>query len=850
MRRITLPRAAGFFFLLLLFCLVLVYTQWPLKVDRLLYDSWVRLDQSSVPDDVVIVGIDADSIRDIGRWPWPRAQLAQLMEKLATHDIRAAAIDVYLTEKAPVPEDDKRLAAAIASLPLTVLPVVIDSSTDQFAREYVPVNDITRVVSMMGHVELPIDDDGIVRRVFLKAGVKHAHWSTLSLALLEVLESAPEQLPGYALNPKARSDVWVEDYEAWIPFYGESGTFTRISAGQILRDEVPVGALTDRIVFVGVTTKGLQDVVPTAVSILNSPMPGVEIHANIFASLRSGLMVERVNPYISIPVCFVLLFFMLFVYSRYSPEWGLLNAAAASLIPIIVSYALYHYARLWFAPLASSLPVLVSYLLWSRHRLLFVIRFLERERSNFDVGEVRRQVNEDEALVDFFESACRHLPVKAWRFSHNKSIYAGGEQLPDRRVAGGDDAWALRGDIYARRYPGKQALHIEFQIDDAAEGVEIAELIDSLSRIRSREKTIFFSDSIERLQSNALVLSSQLDWLRSVKAFSDSMLAGSPAGFAVWNAAGECIRANELVYQFVPEFTQNGELREFIYCIEQSEDADSRSQYMRKLLNDREKWQVTYRRGEQESIVNFRTVGERLSTRLVCASIVDVSDIRTSERARAEMVDYLSHDLRSPLISALCLLEKDDDPRIEQNINNSLAMMDNLLHVARADSLSDTQFQPLLLNAVLDNSLDQLLPQALSSNISFDVDTIDEDLWINGDAASLERAIINIMGNAIKYSPEDTTVTVRLDRQNTMAVLTVDDQGAGIAPDMLDKLFTRFRRDKSTAGEFKGIGLGLALVSRVVNLHSGNVAASNIDNGTRITLELPLEAKAIDLAAG
>jgi signal transduction histidine kinase len=486
-------------------------------------------------------------------------------------------------------------------------------------------------------------------------------------------------------------------------------------------------------------------------------------------------------------------------------------------------------------------------LFWSWHRLNYINRFLEREHSKSEVQNSRRQTNDNAALVDFFESAIRHLPLKAWRFSAGTDMYSGGYGLPERRVSGGDDAWALSDNVYARRYPGRQSLHIEFAIDHSAEGVEITELIDSLSRVRAREQTSLFNDSIERLQTNAQILSEQLEWLRSVKAFSDSMLAGSPAGFAVWNAAGECVRANDLAYQLVPGFSENAELLEFIHCID-SDDHENK-QYLQNLLLECKPWQVTYRKEEREIIINFRAVGNKLSNRLVCASIIDVSDIRTSERARAEMVEYLSHDLRSPLISALYLLDKNDDPRIESNINNSLSMMDNLLHVARADSLSEEQFQPLLLNAVLDNALDQLLPQALSRKIAFDIDTDDNDLWVNGDAASLERAFANIVGNAIKYSPEGSKVSVKLHRRDSMVELTIDDQGIGIAPDMLGKLFSRFKRDESTAGDIKGIGLGLALVSRVVNLHNGKVEASNLTKGTRITLQLPLEDSLLELTA-
>jgi signal transduction histidine kinase len=72
------------------------------------------------------------------------------------------------------------------------------------------------------------------------------------------------------------------------------------------------------------------------------------------------------------------------------------------------------------------------------------------------------------------------------------------------------------------------------------------------------------------------------------------------------------------------------------------------------------------------------------------------------------------------------------------------------------------------------------------------------------------------------------------------AVLQITDQGVGIDPAMMDELFTRFRRDATTSDKFKGIGLGLALVSRVVKQHGGDVSATSTGTGTRMTVRLPI----------
>ncbi len=839
-RKITLLGLLVFFCTLLFLVWLLQWSDSTRKVDRLIHDSWVRSYQRVVPDDVVIAAIDSYSLDELGRWPWPRDVQAQLFEQLAANGARAVVVDVLYVEPS-IAEDDARLAAAIDALPISILPVLTEGGGGRTATESLPISEITRTVTDLGHIFLPIDDDGIVRRVFLKSGFNQSHWPALSLAALQSLEEVSSPLPGRYNRQGGTDGLWVQNHEVLIPFYGPNGAFRRISAVDIARGNITQRQLAGKIVFFGLTTTGLGDVVPTPVSALDQPVPGVEIHANIFSALRDQSLVTIATPYLNLVVAILLLPLMLLMYSRAPPQWGFVTAVVGAGVPVVISLLLYRFARAWYPPLSASLPIFISYLFWSWHRLAYVNRFLEREQAKLEPHLPQRDSQSNSLLAEFFETASRHLPLRAWRFHSGADVFHGGSGLPDLRTESPEGSWLVRRGVYARTYTGIEPLHIELVIDDAEHGAAITHYVDTLARVRSRERASRMAGSIEQLQTNALKLSEQMDWLRSIKVFSETILDGSPTGFGVWNAAGECVRANRLIYRIVPEFSERADLVDFLASVGLHMHVEEEAHRLEQLVLERKPWQISHSADERELVVNLSCIGETLADRLICASVLDVSDIRTAERARAEMMDYLSHDLRSPLISALYLLEQHNDPRVEQNIQHSLSMMDDLLHVARADSLSESQFTPLLMNAVIDNSLDQMLPQALSRNIRFDVDTVDDDLWIDGDAASLERAVSNIVSNAIKYSPEQTTVRIHLCAENGHAVLTVDDQGVGIDPDMLGQLFTRFKRDPSTSSQFKGIGLGLALVSRVVSLHGGNVAASNIENGARITLALPLE---------
>jgi len=834
------------------FCLLLILT-WSLdwsratsKIDNLLHDSWVRLSQTEPPEDVVIVAIDTDSLHSIGRWPWPREVQSLLFQQLGQYGVKAAVIDVLFVEPSVEESIDEQLAAAVGSLETVILPVLTEGRLGN-SQVKLPVPGLMRLAEM-GHIMLPIDDDGIVRRVYLKGGRKTAHWPTLALAAYETIEQKVAELPGRRLEQSPYPTEWKEDYEVLIPFYGPRGTIPNVSAQSIIAGAAPKELLEGKVAFIGLTSTGLGDVVPTPVSALDQPIPGVEIHANIYSALLDGSLKTEIDSRLNILVALILFPLMLLVYSRARPQWGLLIATAGALVPLVMSFVLYRLAGSWYAPFSAVIPIFISYILWSWNRLNYLNRFLESETALLEPLSSMDNT-ENELLADFFRNAERHLPIQGWRFSAKGQRFSSKVEVPSSLELPPLNRWVSNNGIYSKRYSTPGKLEISLRVDDETMADELTGYIDTLARVQSRTKPAPLSGSIERLQINTLKLSDQVALLRNLSAFSDSILEGSPAGLIVWNAAGEMVRGNELVYELIPSLEDHVLLVDFIKKVsgEQQDDLDHRDN-LKELILDSASRQISYTAGEREMVINFNTVGDSLADRLVCATVIDVSDIRSAERARAEMVDYLSHDLRSPLISALYLLEGEEDgdvpaeinQRIQANINRSLNMMDDLLHVSRADSLSADNFEEVLFNAVVDNVLDQLLPQARSRDISFDVDTTDNDLWMSGDAASLERAVANVVGNSIKYSNEGGRISIRTQQDNDHVLLSVSDTGVGIDPAMMGDLFTRFKRDAKVAKKFQGIGLGLAMVARVVSQHGGEVNAVSPGTGTTIRMRLPL----------
>jgi len=850
-RGITLLSMALFFCLLLALTWFLGWSQATQKIDNLLHDNWVRLSQNTPPEQVAIAAIDPDSLRTLGRWPWPRDVQSLLFRQLSNYQVKAAVIDMLFIEPSADPSEDQALAQSVAGIDTVVLPLLTEGRLG--AQQKFPFPIMMREADDLGHIVLPIDNDGIVRRVFLKAGINTPLWSSLALSAFELLDTPVDneesELPGNRIPHSQLENNWEHDFEVLIPFYGPRGTIPNVSASSILDGSAPKEALEGKVVFVGLTSTGLGDVVPTPVSALDQPVPGVEIHANIYSALVDDRLKTRIDSRLNILVALILFPLMLLVYSRARPQWGLLIATIGSLLPILMSFVLYRIANSWYPPWSASIPLFISYILWSWNRLNYLNRFLEAETALLE-PLAQMDNSENELLADFFNTAERHLPIQAWRFSAKGQQFSSVKGLSRPTESPPMNRWVNAKGIYSKRYPTPGKLEINLAIEDELVAHEVTGYIDTLARIQSRSKPPALSGSIERLQINTLKLSDQVAWLRNLSAFSDSILEGSPAGLIVWNAAGEMVRGNELVFKLIPSLENNVLLVDFISKVtgKETEDDEDR-QRIQGLILDSTSWQITYQGGERESVINFNTVGDSLTDRLVCATVIDVSEIRSAERARSEMVDYLSHDLRSPLISALYLLESDDsgvgeeiNERTQANIHRSLTMMDDLLHVSRADSLSSDSFEEVFFNSVVDNALDQLLPQARSREIQFQIETTDEELWMSGDAASLERAVANVLGNAIKYSNEGGNVTISTEREDDHVLLQVSDDGVGIDPAMMGDLFTRFKRDAKVAKKFQGIGLGLALVARVVTQHGGSVNAVSPGKGTTIRMRLPLIA--------
>lgn len=825
------------------------------KMDRLIYDSWVRLHQSAPPDDLVIVGIDSNSVERNGRWPWSRNDQAQIINNLSASGASIILIDILYSEQSKNdPAADARLASAIAQSGRVILPIHTEGKgLDIGGGEKLPIPVVLEASRQLGHIFLPIDSDGIVRRVFLKAGFRRPHWPLLSLAAMDSLGLAPAELPGVRTSHTDRATKWVGDHEVMIPFHGPKSTFTTVAAYDVLTGNFDPAIFKGSTVFFGLTATGLGDAVPTPILGVDQPLPGVEVHANIYSALQSGTLIGQTGVWLAFVLVAVLIALLLMIYSRLRPRWGLLATIVLALVPVFLSFLLYRFANIWFAPLLSSIPLLMAFPLWSWHRLEYATRFLRAETNKLAMYDDDLGLSAGRPLASLFESAERHLDLKDW-FLLEDSVFQSstGFRRGDHAKTAGPE-WNVKDGLWVKRFASDQPLVVGFRFSDEPMNHRFAEFVDRASRVQSKISVPNTGGTIEGLQTDADRLSKQNQHILQLKALSDNIFAGSPTGLIVWNAVGEMVRCNDLAIEmFGTQSLENKTVYEFFSSLGKDPDLLDKEPFD-SILKAGENWQINYVRGDRELVIDFNVLGEKLTERLIVASAVDLSDIRRAERLRSELIEYLSHDLRSPLISSLYLVAqereqagKDADVtsflQVEANVNKTLKMIDDLLGLTRAEHLQVDQLQPVFYENIIESTIDQLLPQASQKQIKLTANDIEPDVWVTADSSLLERAFVNVVGNAIKYSPDTTKVTIETRIEGDSWITTeVTDQGIGIPADRIGKLFERFHRDPNVQKQFKGTGLGLALVATVIREHGGQIEARSEENvGTTISIRLPI----------
>ena len=246
---------------------------------------------------------------------------------------------------------------------------------------------------------------------------------------------------------------------------------------------------------------------------------------------------------------------------------------------------------------------------------------------------------------------------------------------------------------------------------------------------------------------------------------------------------------------------------------------------------------------------------------VVTATDIDAqkSAQRQAERANVlkdEFLATVSHELRTPLNAMLgwsqTLLDESLDAdrtrlaleAIARNARAQAELVADVLDVSRivTGKLSVEQAK-ISLSPAVHGALDVVRSAADAKSIALTATLHDEDCLVLGDTGRLKQVLWNLLSNAIKFTPKGGNVRIAMRNIDGDMNITIEDDGAGIAPEFLPFVFDRFRQaDSSSTRAYGGLGLGLAIVKQLVELHGGRVAVTSdgLGRGARFDVSLPI----------
>ena len=254
-----------------------------------------------------------------------------------------------------------------------------------------------------------------------------------------------------------------------------------------------------------------------------------------------------------------------------------------------------------------------------------------------------------------------------------------------------------------------------------------------------------------------------------------------------------------------------------------------------------------------DQVIPIRTVDDEIG-RLIATINDMIGRLHNSFAQVRQFSADASHELRTPLTVIrgeieLSLRSKKSPEEYRRVLESALeeilrltSIIDNLLTLAKAEQgLTHPNFSEVDLKDLVDELYEDstILAQWKQITVSLNVNT---PTTIVGDRVRLHQLFLNLIDNAIKYTPEGGSVTLALERQNGSAVFSVRDTGIGIPAEDIGRIFDRFYRvDKARSRELGGTGLGLSIAKWIVDLHRGTISvASEPGRGSTFTVQLPL----------
>ena len=847
--------------------------RWFRSIDAVFYDFVISHSFLSPSNDIIIVEIDDESLSEIGGWPWSRDKHAELLSHLSVASVVVFDIVFPDPQSSIIREAginskgksaDEVFSQAIAKHGSVVLPLYINESFELGApKEVLPIPILGESARQLGHVQIPFDEDGIARSIYLYTGVGEGYWPQLALTVSQLMGDATNEDRNRQITKLNPFEV-IEADQRYLRFVGPPNSIARVSYADVVSGSITDDIWRNKKVFVGATAQGMGDYISTPVGY----MPGVEFHANVLHSIEQNGFVQRPSL-LKTTIALTLLFIVCAALSvRFSPRQFLVSVVVLIVGALVVAVSGLTIFNWWYSVLPFCFGLAVLYPLWSWRRIEMALSFLQQELDDLNRAKPASQapINTD-SIARQFEGLYQAGITRSWRL---QPIYGDVAHRWPSYSFRDIDSWSEFRTVFPLNGSEQELFFKTVLSEKQCKKL----LVSMLEGVNGSSKGT--SDSFELVEQTIRKITEAQSEVEHIQTRMNSsmallqdavMLCDLSGGILFKNVAADQLFSKLVLGDSVVSlgeyfagktwsslcFRLLAEGEEIYEELTLSSQTFEKSQDLQQLLDRK----ILLCQGGKLELDSKSPNGSLLPDYYLFV-FTDVSQLRSAERGRREMLAFLSHDMRSPIVSQIATIAKtredktlDDNAddvleRLEQFGRKSLKYSEDFLQLTRAETVDKKEFYLVDLHGVIDGAVAEQQGFALQKNIRIKIERCQEDAWVEGDAQLLERAVSNLIGNAVQHSQPKSCISVVLETNPELRISIVD-QGAGMSKETIDSLFqphfrnrSQRRRQSAEGREQYGVnsyGLGLSFVHTVIIRHGGRIVVdSELGQGTEFKL--------------
>ncbi|GAB5493006.1 MAG: hypothetical protein Phog2KO_32210 [Phototrophicaceae bacterium] len=818
-------------------------------------------------DNIVIIALDDATLLRYGTTPseWSRTAYIDLINTLMDASPRVIAFDLLFSEVEVndgefaqalnnIRQSDARTRIVLGDAGINNIPRQSDTPLGYNVYTFqddLPISSaLAQNADYLGYTNTLPDIDSIVRRqpsIILADNTIYYSFSLATyLAYLRIPNTLAEKVVLPVSDGLSVTDniIPVDEFGFWqLYYYGQPATdsvqtFPIVPFVDVVDNTVDLSIFEDKIVLVGlINNTGLLDQYLAPSSISGNLMAGVEIQANSIESIIQSQFPRPLAPFWQ---GMLIIFFTMLASMLYAlPRWyfKLILLLILLTLGFLISSFVFSTSFVMISPfdllLATVLPFLFSL------GIDITIESNQRQQKEFLLKSLQhiaeQQLQLDQAAIYILDDIKQLVPeANSLLYLYDETQAQGYAVFEQQKASSLDQNQKL---LIPEQYKNlRHKLVIEektivpFVWREKTRGLLVIPHIGKRNLGTNTEKLI--QELVTQLAPNIdnMVLHTEVG---RQKLLLDAVFAESPAGIVVIDNTGVIVQYNDDLSAFLSSgnINLNGQsLPELLSINSETENL------LTTLMNglDSKKMFAVDDVKLGEGVV--RLDAAPLPTYDLWTVIIgDLTTVAELSELKTQMLRIAAHDLKNPLarimgFTELLEMQLDLDERqgrylgfILKASKDMLDIINDILNLERLRSgkllLKEIDFSTLIREVCESHQPDVIQKQQI-----FDLQMPENIVYANADVGQLSQAVTNIVGNAIKYTPNEGKITVRLEQNEDSIRFEVQDTGYGIPKEAQEKMFTEFYRAKSEAtSHISGTGLGLSLVKSVIEAHGGEI---------------------------